>query len=182
MSERSLNLNLSTSSSGLRGSLTSGNQARAGADAHAQAQFEKALQAGEKSASEAQQPSSMAAVSSLLQQTATRSAPAKRDLTALRSTLASLFVDDGSHGKRQAGMQLAEDVLPGVTVMVYEDEGAWIADFTCTHDDSRHLLYGEAPAMAQEMANACHRRTAWRVMTDDEDDLCLREFWADPTA
>jgi len=180
MSERPVTLNLSTSSSRMRGSSTSQEQQRhAGTDEDARRQFEAALQAADVAPQQAPAPQA-ATLSSLLQHTLPSRPQPKRDLSLLRSTLAGLFVGDGHGGKRQTGMQLADDILPGVVVTVYEDGGAWIADFVCANDDSRDLLCNEAEPLVQEMAQTCARRTGWRVMTDDGDDLRLREFWADP--
>ena len=180
MSERPVTLDLSTSSSGMRDSSMSQDRPRAGTDEEARRQFEAALQDAEDAPNDPPIPAQAPTLSSLLQRAVPSDARPKRDLALLRSTLSGLFVGDGHGGKRQTGMQLSDDVLPGVVVTVYEDGGAWVADFVCANDDSRDLLCAEAQPMAQEMADTCARRAGWRVMTDDSDDLRLREFWADP--
>jgi hypothetical protein len=187
MSERHVGLDLSTGAFDMRGSSTPHEDARAGSDAEARRQFEAALHASEDGDDAAPASLPPPALASLLKRApasaasrASTTAAVKRDLALLRTTLSGLFVGDGRGGRRQAAMQLAADILPGVTVTVYEDGGAWVADFVCADDDAREQLCAEADPLVREMAEHCARRSGWRVMTDDEEDLRLREFWADP--
>lgn len=99
-------------------------------------------------------------------------------LPPLGELLAGLMVGEGHAGAVR--MELAEDLLPGVTVSVGEADGAWQVDFICRDDDSRLRLNRSAPALAQEMANRLQRDTLWRVMTDDDEDLRLFETRATP--
>lgn len=131
-------------------------------------------------------PASLVEVSllSLWQQAVgTRAKPIRTpQLSRLRHLLASLFVGDGVSGPREVRMKLCDDVLPGVTLSIFEEGGAWVADFVCCNDSSRRLLCEEGALMVQEMADILGRQARWRVMTDDGEDLRLAHFWAEPRA
>lgn len=85
-----------------------------------------------------------------------------------------LLVDDGS-GRREVRIDLKDEVLPGVTVSVYEDEGRLVAAFVCASEPSREKLCACAQALACELAQLLVRPTLVRVTTDDPDDPCLFE-------
>jgi hypothetical protein len=96
-------------------------------------------------------------------------------LPPLGPLVAQLFVGDGHSGRREARLQLAEDLLPGVTVAVFEERGDCVAEFVCSDERSRTTLSNGAEVMAQELANRLGRSAVWRVMTDDNEDLRLVE-------
>src|SRR5690606_32769096 len=54
----------------------------------------------------------------------------------LLETLQQLYVSDEKSPKRQVSVTLAEDVLPGVTLSVFEDGGRVVAEFTCAVEQS----------------------------------------------
>lgn len=85
---------------------------------------------------------------------------------------------DGSAA--QVRMELNEEHLPGVTAAVYEDGGLLTVDFICRNENSRQLLNQSSAALVQEMAENLNRPVVWRVMTDDEEDLCLHEVQGTP--
>lgn len=180
MNERQVALNLSLSSSGRRDASSPGGDAGAECDEDARHRFEAALRAEEASEQPAALPPSSPAPASLLRHDLDAGSPPRRDLALLRAALAGLFVGDRRDGRRQTAMQIADDLLPGVLVTVYEAGGAWVADFVCSDDDSRQLLCAQAGSQVREMARRCARPVGWRVMAADERDPRLREFWAEP--
>ncbi|MEN4920214.1 hypothetical protein ABE485_16200 [Achromobacter spanius] len=99
---------------------------------------------------------------------------------ALSDTAGQLLVADGSQGRRQVRIELKDDVLPGVSVSVYEDEGRLVADFVCAHEGSRERLCAMAPDLAAQMAASLDRPTRVRVATDDPEDPRLAETDAQP--
>jgi hypothetical protein len=101
-------------------------------------------------------------------------------LAGLGKALSQLYVGDGSSGRREVRMELAGELLPGVSLSLYEDQGAWVAQFTCSDDPSRALLSSSAQTLAQEFADSLQRDAVWRVMTDDDEDLRLVEARARP--
>ncbi|WP_144630589.1 hypothetical protein [Bordetella genomosp. 13] len=94
-----------------------------------------------------------------------------------------LLVGDGSGGRREVRIALADDVLPGVTVSVFEDAGRVVAAFACASEASREKLCVNAAALAAELAASLRRPCLVRVTTDDLEDPCLFEAEAgDPYA
>lgn len=112
-------------------------------------------------------------------------APAPADATsqalaqALQGSAEQLLVADGSQGRRQVRVELKDDVLPGVSVSVYEDGGRVIADFVCANETSRERLAAMARPLAEQLADSLARPTRVRVGTDDPEDPCLTETDAD---
>lgn len=94
---------------------------------------------------------------------------------ALSETAEQLLVADGSQGRRQVRVELKDDVLPGVSVSVYEDEGRMVADFICANESSRERLCAMAPELAAQLAESLDKPTRVRVGTDDPEDPCLAE-------
>ncbi len=86
-----------------------------------------------------------------------------------------LMVDDSGHGSRQVRMELKDDVLPGVTVVLQEQDGRLQVDFICSVEASRLKLNTAAPEQAQTLAQRLQRDVLLRVQTDDEEDLRLFE-------
>lgn len=112
-------------------------------------------------------------------------APAPADATsqalaqALQGSAEQLLVADGRQGRRQVRVELKDDVLPGVSVSVYEDGGRVIADFVCANETSRERLAAMARPLAEQLADSLARPTRVRVGTDDPEDPCLTETDAD---
>lgn len=94
---------------------------------------------------------------------------------ALGETAGQLLVADGSQGRRQVRVELKDDVLPGVSVSVYEDEGRVVADFVCANERSRERACAMAPELAAQLAQSLDRPTRVRVSTDDPEDPRLAE-------
>lgn len=92
----------------------------------------------------------------------------------LNTTVERLMVGEGRHG-RQVRMAIRDDLLPGVTIAIEEQEGRLQVDFFCRIERSR-LLLGEAlPDMAPTLARRLQRAVLMRVQTDDDEDPCLLE-------
>ncbi|MBV7485196.1 hypothetical protein [Bordetella sp. BOR01] len=100
----------------------------------------------------------------------------------LASSADRLLVGDGSAGRREVRIELKDDMLPGVTLAVYEEAGRLVAGFVCANEASRERLCGSARVLAQEMAQSLARPALVRVSTDDPEDPCLLEEAADPGA
>lgn len=83
-----------------------------------------------------------------------------------------LLVGEGRHGGQAVQMQLADDDLPGVVLEVFEDEGALIAQFTCSQEDPRERLARNAPWLAEQLAERLQRAALVRVLADDPEDPC----------
>jgi hypothetical protein len=79
-------------------------------------------------------------------------------------------------------VELKDEVLPGVTVCVYEDQGLLVAAFVCASEPSREKLCACAAALAGELASSLNRAVLVRVGTDDPEDPCPFEAAADPAA
>ncbi len=94
---------------------------------------------------------------------------------ALSETAGQLLVADGSQGRRQVRVELKDDVLPGVSVSVYEDEGRVVAAFVCANEGSRERLCAMARELAAQLAQGLDRPTRVRVATDDPEDPRLAE-------
>lgn len=90
-----------------------------------------------------------------------------------------LMVADGSAGRREVRVELKDDVLPGVTVGVYEEGGRVVAAFACASEASREKLCAGAASLAAELAQSLGRPSLVRVTTDDPEDPCLFEAAAD---
>lgn len=105
--------------------------------------------------------------------------PAASVPSALSRSLAEaadrLLVGDGGNGRNEVRIDLKDEVLPGVTVSVYEDEGRLVAAFVCASENSRERLNACARALADELAESLKRAVLVRVTTDDPEDPCLHE-------
>jgi hypothetical protein len=69
---------------------------------------------------------------------------------------------------RSVRMELDDALYPGVAVSVFEDAGAWVAEFRCSHIDSFVSLSTPAADMARQLANELRRDTVWRVLDESE--------------
>lgn len=81
----------------------------------------------------------------------------------LHQVVKRLLVGDGREGLRSVRMGLADDVMPGVEVEVFQDSGAWVASFECRDPSSFERLAQPANQMAQELALAVQGNATWRV-------------------
>lgn len=86
-----------------------------------------------------------------------------------------MLVGDGSTGRREVRLDLKDEILPGVTMSVYEEEGSLVAAFVCLREASRERLVACAQALADEWAQSMGRSVLVRISTDDPDDPCLTE-------
>ena len=86
-----------------------------------------------------------------------------------------MLVGDGGSGRREVRLDLKDEVLPGVTLSVYEDAGRLVAAFVCASEASRETLTRCAQTLADELAQSLARPVLVRVSTDDPDDPCLLE-------
>jgi hypothetical protein len=78
-------------------------------------------------------------------------------------------------GRRQVRVDLKDDVLPGVSVSVYDEEGRCVAEFVCANARSRERLCAMAPELAAQLADSLGRPARVRVSADDPEDPCLAE-------
>lgn len=86
-------------------------------------------------------------------------------------TVQDFYVSKDDSSKRQVSMTLADDVLPGVTLSVYENEGRIVGDFICVEERSWSRLCQIAERMVSELANQLSRDARIYVRTDDADDV-----------
>lgn len=101
-------------------------------------------------------------------------------LQRLGEWLERLLVGEGAAGGKQVRMDLADEILPGVSVLIEQVEGRLQVEFTCTVDPSRLRLVAAAPAQAPSLAQRLDRPVLLRVQTDDEEDRRLLEIAAAP--
>ena len=97
---------------------------------------------------------------------------------ALSEAADRMLVGDGGSGRREVRLDLKAEVLPGVTLSVYEEEGRLVAAFTCASEASRETLNRCAQSLADELAQSLARAVLVRVSTDDPEDPCLLEVAA----
>lgn len=90
-------------------------------------------------------------------------------LPALTGLVDKLMVGDGQDGRRMARLELDDSLMPGVCVVIQEDAGAWVAEFTCTNAESFVRLAQPAQYMAQQLAQALSQDAVWRVVPDGLD-------------
>ena len=95
--------------------------------------------------------------------------PASSLVSGLCGLVDKLMVGDGKDGRRMARMALDDNLLPGVVVVVQEDAGAWVAEFTCRHEESFTRLARPAQRMAFELAQALSQDAVWKVVPDGLD-------------
>lgn len=101
----------------------------------------------------------------------TEAATAQEELSShLREVVAHLMVGDGRSGGRQVRMDLQDEVLPGVTVVIEEQQGRLQVDFLCRQEPSRLRLVAAAPEQAPQMAQYLRRDVLLRVQRDDDAD------------
>lgn len=96
----------------------------------------------------------------------------------LSGVVTRLVVGDGSTSARGTRLTLSDDVLPGVSVAVYEEAGAWVAEFHCADTNSFRTLADVAADMACRLAADLARDAVWRVKTDPENETMTVEAFA----
>lgn len=184
--DRSIHLNLSMPDPGAAGADAQGSrgmgQARQEADPRARDNFRKALEGAPADAqgakAEGEAPAPFALFGGLRAAAPTAAPEPSEAFRQLDELLSGLMVGEGGGGGKQVRMALAEDVLPGVTVVIEEAQGRVCVDFICAVEPSRLRLNAELPARAPEMAARLARDVLLRTCTDDEEDPCLFEVLA----
>ena len=86
-----------------------------------------------------------------------------------------MLVGDGNSSRREVRLELKDEVLPGVTLSIYEEEGRLVAAFVCASETSRETLNRCAQTLADELAQSLARAVLVQVSTDDPEDPCLFE-------
>lgn len=81
----------------------------------------------------------------------------------LSEMVTQLLVGDGMNGARSVRMTLDEAWLPGVELSVYEEQGFWVAHFSCRLPESFVALAAPGGDMAVQLAAALNRPCLWRV-------------------
>lgn len=86
----------------------------------------------------------------------------------LQHLVGRLMVGEGAGGTggRMLMMDIGDEILPGVTVSVYEDAGAWVAEFRCREEAPFCLLAQRASSMASKLADELGQDAVWRVMAE----------------
>lgn len=84
-------------------------------------------------------------------------------LTTLNQMVQQLSVGEGLDGRRTLRVQINPEVMPGVSVTVTEDAGAWVAEFECHQEDSFLRLARPAQEMALRLAQMLSQDAVWRV-------------------
>ncbi len=95
---------------------------------------------------------------------------AKQLLAAIGQSVSQLLVGEGADGRRQVQITLDHEFLPGVSVSMYEDAGAWVADISCSDSQSYALLSKPASDMARQLAQALKHDALWRVSLEEPSD------------
>lgn len=86
-------------------------------------------------------------------------------LPLLRDSLRGLQV--GQDGRR-VRLEISEELYPGVSVSVFEDAGAWVAQFVCSQRPPYQELAACAPEMARKLADELGRDALWRVIDESQ--------------
>jgi hypothetical protein len=168
MSDPSFGLDLrrGTSQLGLSPEGQSESGSRQDADPQAALQFQKAMGL---SASVAAEPAALPSGPFALFGAATPPAPVVRNeglQEVLCSMVDKLMVGDGRQSQRSVRLELADDVMPGVSLSLFEEAGAMVAEFECRNADSFATLSESAQASANQLAVTLGRNTVWRVIAD----------------
>lgn len=187
MSDRPVGLDLRMPAGQTQGDLSGGmpdGASRQPADQEAMARFAQSLRSSEGVPVPAQASGGLPRTPfSLFGQSgrAPKSAPegvSQRQLTGDRDPAGSVAVvwdrslEEGvrrlmvSEDQRSLRMDLDANLFPGVAVEVFEDAGAWVAQFTCSESDSFDRLAAAADEMALRMATALERDALWRVIPE----------------
>lgn len=71
--------------------------------------------------------------------------------------------------QRSLRLDIDPSVFPGVVVRVFEDAGAWVAEFACSQPESFTKLAAPAQDMALKLAESLSRDAVWRVLPEGID-------------
>ena len=83
----------------------------------------------------------------------------------------SLMVGEGRHGGMTVRMELSRENYPGVTLEVFRNEGALVAQFVCANEHSRARLARAVSWLGESLSKKLDSDTVIRVQTDDPEDL-----------
>lgn len=89
----------------------------------------------------------------------------------LSEAVQRLLVSDSNHGARQVHVQLKEAVLPGVLVMVAEQQGGIVLDFRSVHAGSRRRLEAWSRRLTEELGRTLGRHVSISIQGVGEADL-----------
>lgn len=85
-------------------------------------------------------------------------------MRSLKSLVGQMMIATDTDGSRLLRIEIDPSVLPGVSVTVGQEAGAWVAEFECTAEDSFLRLARPATQMAQRLARLLDCDTIWRVL------------------
>lgn len=91
-----------------------------------------------------------------------------------------LMVGQGRSGGARVQMDLAPEVLPGVSLAIERIEGRLDVEFTCSQEESRRCLVDALAQVADELALRLRQPVRVVVQTDDEEDRCAVERLSAP--
>ena len=83
----------------------------------------------------------------------------------LKDSLKGLQVGQDARSLR---LELDDSLYPGVSVSIFEDAGAWVAEFRCSHAPSYAELATSAQDMARQLADELHHDALWRVIDESQ--------------
>ncbi len=81
----------------------------------------------------------------------------------------TLLVGENAVGNHMVRMELSSERLPGVTLEVYRDAGALVAQFVCANEHSRLRLTQAASWLSESLSVRLKNDTVVRLLTDDPD-------------
>ncbi len=81
----------------------------------------------------------------------------------------SLMVGESRHGAI-VRMELSRENLPGVVMEVFKNEGALVAQFICSNEQSRTRLARSVSWLGDSLSGRLNTDTLIRVQTDDPED------------
>ena len=164
---RSIRLDVGTSNNLQRDSLNqeqSFSQTRSDADSQTQQRFEEAMQqkASDRQETSANLPSPFSLFGApVATQTVTTEA-LSNSISQVEQAIEGLMVSD-QDGKHRVRIALKEDVLPGVSVNVFEADGRLVVEFCCEQEQSYQLLLKQQSELVQELANRLRKEVLMRV-------------------
>jgi hypothetical protein len=102
-----------------------------------------------------------------------------KSLQQLQGMVKSLAVGrDGSGGNRRSvRLGLDEESWPGVEMWVFEDAGAWVAQFRCRDESSFLRLAAPAREMAAELARELQHDAVWCVVAEQLPHAGSWQVW-----
>lgn len=83
----------------------------------------------------------------------------------LKESLKGLQVGQDARSLR---LQLDDNLYPGVSVSIFEDAGAWVAEFRCSQQGPYTELATPAQDMARQLADELHHDALWRVIDESQ--------------